>query len=119
MTVTVAQLISSLVGIVLPILVAVITDRAASGAVKSVALLALAAVSSFLSAWLVALNGGAPFDWSQAAFGVLTTFVIAVAMHFGLWRGIGASGSASPVAKLGPDSSRRSIAPAADEYPAG
>jgi hypothetical protein len=109
MTITLAQLITTLVGTLLPILVAVITDRAASGAAKAITLLALAAVSSFLSAWLVALNGGAPFDFAQAAYGVLITFVVAVATHFGLWKPAGASGSGSPVAKIGLDSSDRPV----------
>jgi hypothetical protein len=116
MTITLAQLISLVVGTLLPILVALITDRAASGAAKAITLLALAAVSSFLSAWLVALTGGAAFDFAQAAFGALTTFVVAVASHFGLWKPVGASGSQGPVARIGLDSTRR--APA-DEYPAG
>jgi hypothetical protein len=106
MTLTLAQLITSLVGVVLPILVAVVTDRVAHPGLKSVVLLALAALSSFLTEWLVALNGGASFDWSQAAYGVLMTFTVAVAAHFGLWRNVGASGAASPVAGVGLDSSR-------------
>lgn len=114
MTITLAQLISLLVGTLLPILVALITDRAASGAVKAVTLLALSAVSAFLSAWLVALNTAAAFDWSQTLFSVLVTFIVAVAMHFGLWKPAGASGSDGPVAKVGLDSSHP-----VNEYPAG
>lgn len=107
MTVTLAQLISMIVGTLLPILVAVITDRAASGATKAVTLLALAALSSFLSAWLVALNTGGAFDWSQAAFGVLVTFVVAVATHFGLWKPANVTGSSSPTSRVGLDSTNR------------
>lgn len=107
MSITLAQLISLLVGTLLPILVAVVTDRAASGAAKAVALLGLAAVSSFLSEWLVALNSAETFDFAQAAFGVLTTFIVAVAVHFGFWKPVGASGSDGALAKIGPDSTRR------------
>jgi hypothetical protein len=106
MTITLAQLISLVVGTLLPILVALVTDRAASGGAKAITLLALSAVTSFLSAWLVALNTAADFDWSQAAFGVLVTFIVAVASHFGFWKPVGASGAASPVAGIGLDSSR-------------
>jgi hypothetical protein len=110
MTITLAQLISLVVGTLLPIAVALITDRAASGGAKAITLLALSAVTSFLSAWLVALNTGAAFDFSQAAFGVLVTFIVAVASHFGFWKPVGASGSASPLAKVGLDSSDRPLA---------
>ncbi len=100
-TITLAQVISALVGTVLPILVALVTSRVASGAVKAVALLVLAAVTSFLSEWLVALNDGTAFDASQAGFGVLLTFVAAVAFHFGLWKPADVTGSNGSAAKLG------------------
>jgi hypothetical protein len=106
MTITLAQLISAAVGTVLPILVAVVTDRVASGAVKAITLLVLAALSSFLSEWLVALNAGGPFDAAQAGFGVLLTFVVAVAGHFGFWKPAAVTGSGGVAARVGPDSSR-------------
>jgi hypothetical protein len=107
MSITLAQLISLLVGTLLPILVAVVTDRAASGAVKAVTLLGLAAVSSFLSEWLVALNTAETFDFAQAAFGVLTTFIVAVAVHFGFWKPTALTGSDGSASKVGLDSTRR------------
>jgi hypothetical protein len=105
-SITLAQLISSAVGIVLPILVAVVTNRVASGAVKAVVLLVLAAISSFLSEWLVALNTAATFDLAQAAYGVLMTFVVAVATHFGLWKPAVVTGEHGAAARIGPDSTR-------------
>jgi hypothetical protein len=105
-TITLAQLISLVVGTLLPILVAVITDRVAQGAVKAIVLLGLAALTSFLSSWLVALNGGLPFDFAQAAFGVLITFIVAVAVHFGFWKPVNLTGSQGQLAKVGPDSTR-------------
>ncbi len=106
MTLTLAQLISSVVGILLPILVAVVTSRVASGGAKAVTLLVLAAVSSFLSEWLVALNGGGSFDFAQAGYGVLMTFVVAVATHFGLWKPADLTGSNGAAARVGVGSSR-------------
>jgi hypothetical protein len=105
-TITLAQLISATVGTLLPILVAVVTDRVAQGATKALVLLLLAAVSSFLSAWLVALNAGVPFDFAQAAFGVLLTFVVAVATHFGFWKPVRVTGEEGAAAKIGPNSAR-------------
>ena len=96
-TITLAQVISALVGTVLPIAVALVTARVASPGVKAVTLLVLAAVTSFLSEWLVALNSTLEFDASQAGFGVLLTFVAAVAAHFGLWSPVRVSGSQGAV----------------------
>jgi len=109
MTLTLAQLITSLVGIVLPILVAIVTNRVASGGAKAVTLLVLAAVSSFLTEWLVALNGGDAFDPVQAGYGVLMTFVVAVATHFGLWKPADVTGASGSASRLGRDSSRGAI----------
>lgn len=100
-TITLAQVISALVGTILPILVAVVTRAAASPGAKAVVLLALSAVSSFLSEWLTALNGGDAFDASQAGFGVLLTFVAAVAAHFGLWKPASVTGSEGRASGIG------------------
>jgi hypothetical protein len=106
MTISLAQLLSVLIGTVLPIIVAIVTNRVAAGSVKALVLLALAAVTSFLTEWLAAVNAGDPFDFSQAAFGVLVTFLVAVATHFGLWKPIHVTGSDGAASKVGPDSSR-------------
>ena len=109
MTITLAQLISLLVGTVLPVVVAIITNRVADGATKALALLALSALTSFLTEWLVALNGAEPFDFSQAAFGVLTTFIVAVATHFGFWKPAHVTGAEGAASKIGPNSTRRTV----------
>lgn len=101
-TITLAQVISALVGTVLPIAVALVTSRVASPGLKAVTLLVLAAITSFLSEWLTALNTALAFDASQAGFGVLLTFVAAVAAHFGLWKPAAVTGSDGAVARALP-----------------
>ena len=59
------QIVSLLVGTVLPILVGIVTTRATDGWVEAVLLAALSAVSGFLSEWLVALNSAADSDWGS------------------------------------------------------
>jgi hypothetical protein len=107
LSITLAQLLTSLVGVVLPIIVAIVTDRVASGGVKAVVLLLLAALSSFLTEWLTALNASASFDFAQAGYGVLMTFVVAVAAHFGLWKPAAVTGEQGAAAGIGLDSTRR------------
>lgn len=92
-TISLAQWLDAGVNTLLPILVAVITARLASGAVKALLLLLLSAVSGFLISWLDALNNGVPFDFSQAGFTVVLGFVVAVAAHFGVWKPAGVTGS--------------------------
>jgi len=81
-----------LVGLVLPVLVDLVTNQLASGAVKSIVLLALSLVSGLLTAFLQALNAGIPFDWATAGYGAAVTFVCGVVSFFGLTSPLGISG---------------------------
>jgi hypothetical protein len=100
-TITLSQLINLAVNTVLPILVAIVTSRMASSGLKAIVLLALSAVSGFLTAWLVSLNLGEPFDIGQTLFSVLTGFVVAVAAHFGFWKPVGLTGREGAASKIG------------------
>ncbi|MGL5910229.1 MAG: hypothetical protein ACRCZP_09520 [Phycicoccus sp.] len=97
-TITSAQLIGLAVSTLLPVIVALVTARAAESSTKALTLLALAAVSGFLTQWLAALEVGAGFDFSQALLTVLSGYIVAVASHFGLWKPTGVTGSAGVVA---------------------
>jgi peptidoglycan/LPS O-acetylase OafA/YrhL len=90
-TITSFQLVTLIVGVLLPILVAVVTKYEASPKVKALLLLVLSAVAAVLNSWLVAPNG---FDWQQAIWGTVTTFIIGVASLFGLWMPTGVNESA-------------------------
>jgi hypothetical protein len=77
------QVASLFVAVFLPILVALVTKRTTNKTVKSLTLLGLSAVSGFLTEYINSAN----FHWQQALITTLTTFVIGVAMHYGLWNG--------------------------------
>lgn len=97
-TVSGAQWLNLLINLFLPALVAWVTARNASAAVKSVVLAFLSAVSGFLVTWLDDLTNGAAFDWSQAGFTVLSGFAFAVLMHFGLLKPLRVTGSDGTIA---------------------
>lgn len=75
------QVASLLVGVFIPILVALVTKRTTSSTVKSLLLLGLSAVSGFLTEYINSAN----FRWQQALMTTIVTFVIGVATHYGLW----------------------------------
>lgn len=103
------QAISLVIGVALPILVAIVTKRSTDPGVKAVLLALLSAASGFLSEWLVALNTSANFDWGSVAVTWVTTFVVGVATHFGLWAPTGVA--ATVAATVGPtDPVRRRLA---------
>lgn len=87
-------LLSLAITIVLPILVGLVTKRSTGAGVKAVLLLVLAAVNAVLSAWLQSVNTAAVFDWIPVVYTTAVNFLIAVAMHFGLWRPTGVADAA-------------------------
>jgi len=90
-SITTFQLVTLIVGVLLPILVAIVTKYESSPRVKSVVLLVLSGVAAVLNSWLSTPNG---FDWQQAIWGAVTTFVIGVASLFGLWKPTGVNDAA-------------------------
>lgn len=90
-TISTFQLVTLIVGVLLPILVAVVTKYESSPRVKSVLLLVLSGVTAVLNSWLSTPNG---FDWQQAVWGAVTTFIIGVATLFGLWKPTGVNEAA-------------------------
>ena len=84
-----AQYLSAMIGVILPILVALVTKVVTRPAVKSVILLVLSAVTSFLTEALTAANSHATFQWEQALFGVVLTFIVGAATYFGFWNPTG------------------------------
>jgi hypothetical protein len=97
-----AQWLNLLINLLLPILVALVTQRFAAGSVKAITLLLLSALSGFLVSWLDAVNDGSIFNWSQAGFTMLTGFITAVAFHYGLLKPANITGSTGAVASAVP-----------------
>lgn len=90
---TLMQWLNVAINVVLPIVVAVITNRAAEGWVKAVTLLILSALSGFGLSVVEAYQAGAVADLGQSAFNALIGLVIAVAVHFGVWKPAGVTGA--------------------------
>lgn len=86
-----AQVISLVIGVILPLLVGLVTKWETPSSFRAVLLLLLSAVSAFASEFLASMNNGTAFDVGATLLSVLGTFLIGVGMHFGLWRPSGAS----------------------------
>jgi hypothetical protein len=81
-----AQLISILVGGILPLATGLVTKATWSGGTRAVVLLVLSGATSVLTDFLGSLNGGAAFDWSVALTAAFLTFLSGVGTYFGLWK---------------------------------
>lgn len=92
------QVFSLLLGVVLPIIVALVTKRVTSEATKAILLAALAAITGVLTEYAHSIGSGS-FDWWTAVLTALGTFIVAVATHFGFWK---PTGVAARVQATGP-----------------
>lgn len=84
------NLVSLLVGVVAPILVALV-NKGHQVKAKAIELAAISGATGVLNEWLVASGS---FDWGQALINAVITFIIAVAAIFGLWEPTGVSDKA-------------------------
>lgn len=89
-----AQLISVLVGVVLPILVGLITNSSTQADTKAVLLLAFSGVTSVATEFGQTLTTGSAFDWGTVLVAALATFLTGVGVHFGLLKPVKASAAA-------------------------
>jgi len=83
-------LLNALVGIVLPLLVALVTKQAASSGLKSAFLLGLSALGGYLT---TLLYNDAAVDWKSVAVASLTVFVSAVASYYGFTKQVKLAGA--------------------------
>jgi hypothetical protein len=97
-----AQMLSFLIGTVLPLLVGLVTNWSTRPAVRAVLLLFLSAVTSVLTELLASITNDTPFAVWPVVFAALGTFLVGVGMHFGLWKPSGAADKAIAVGSSPP-----------------
>lgn len=83
---SVPQILQFLLAIVLPLLVGLVTTKETSANRKAVLLAALSVVTALLTSLLAAAQAGTTYDLGTGLLSAIGTFVIAVAMHYGLWK---------------------------------
>jgi hypothetical protein len=81
-----ALIIQLLVSTVLPLLVGLVTTRVTHSGVKAVVLAGLALLTSLLTELGVAVSSGTAYDIGQGLLLAIPTFLVAVGMHYGLWK---------------------------------
>ncbi|WP_251048711.1 hypothetical protein [Microbacterium sp. ISL-103] len=90
-TLDVALVIQLLVSTVLPLLVGLVTKTVTRPGVKAVLLALLSLVTSLLVELGASISAGTAYDIGQGLLLALPTFLIAVGLHYGLWKPVGAS----------------------------
>lgn len=80
------QVVGLLVSVILPVIVGLVTKTVTSGGTKAVLLALFAAIDGLGSQALAAHSNNVDYDLGQGLLLAFTAFVVAVAMHFGLWK---------------------------------
>lgn len=80
-----------IISVFLPMIVALVTKQVASGAVKSLVLLALSALTGTLTS--IGASGDSTFDLKSAAVTTVVSFITAVGFHYGLLNNINVTGT--------------------------
>lgn len=88
---SVADVLGPILGVLLPLLVAIVTKASTDSGVKAILLAALAVVGNLLTGVQDAIVNHGTYDLGKALVLGISTFVIAVATHYGLWRSTGVS----------------------------
>ncbi len=89
-----ALIIQLLVSTVLPLLVGLVTKKVTHGGTKAVLLALFSLATSLLVELGNAIAAAIPYDLGQGLLLALPTFLIAVGLHYGLWKPVGASAAA-------------------------
>ena len=89
------QIVSVLVGTLIPILTALVTRSTASPGTKAVVNLGLSAIAGFGAEFIKAAGAGESFYWQGALLTTVVTFVTSVATYYGFLK---------PTKLAGPDS---------------
>lgn len=106
-TPTLGSLLSLVITVLLPVLVGLLTKQSWSSGLKAVLLLVLAAVNAILTSALEAANTGVDWEFIPVVYTIAINFLIAVAMHFGLWKPTGTSAAVQRVAVADRSGTRR------------
>lgn len=88
------QLLTLLVGTILPLVVGLVTTRVTNAGLKAILLLALSAVIGLLGQLIAAHEANQDYDLGTGLVLFLGTFLIGVGTHFGLWKPTGVTGAA-------------------------
>lgn len=85
------QIITFLVAVASPLLVGLVTTRVTAAGVKATLLAGIAALTGLGSELVASLTEGTTYDLGQGLVAAVTAFVIAVGLHYGLYKPTGAS----------------------------
>lgn len=85
------QIITFIVAVILPLLVGLVTKKVTDPGTKATLLAGLAAVTGLGAELVSALTQGEVYDLGSGIITAVTAFVVAVAIHYGIYKPTGAT----------------------------
>jgi len=79
-------ILGMVVSVILPLIVGLVTTRVTNSGLKAVLLAALAAITGLGTELIAALNSGQTYDLGNGIVLALTSFLIAVGLHYGIYK---------------------------------
>ncbi|CAN5425718.1 hypothetical protein BH09ACT9_BH09ACT9_00830 [soil metagenome] len=92
-----ALIVGLIVSVVLPLIVGLVTNAGISAGTKSIILAALAAVTGFGTELLTSINVGTTYNVGTGLIFAVTSFLVAVGLHFGIYKPTGAASALQAV----------------------
>jgi hypothetical protein len=89
--------ITLVVGTVLPLLVGLVTTRVTHSGVKALLLAGLSLATALLTELGASWTRGEAYDLGTGLLLALPTFLVAVGLHYGIWKPVGASAAVQSV----------------------
>ncbi|WP_066038645.1 hypothetical protein [Herbiconiux solani] len=90
-------IVGLIVSTILPLIVGLVTKVVTDPGVKAIILAGLAAVTGLGTEFLNAITSGTSYDLGTGLVLAVTSFLIAVGLHFGIWKPTGAAGAVQRV----------------------
>lgn len=92
-----ALILGLIVSVVLPLLVGLVTTRVTASGTKAVLLAALASITGLGTELVNAVNTGTSYDLGTGIILALSSFLIAVGIHAGIYKPTGATAAVQSV----------------------
>lgn len=89
--------IGLIVAVILPLLVGLVTTKVTNSSTRAILLAILAAVTGLFTELGNAMAAGEPYNLGMGLVFAVAAFLVAVGMHFGLYKPTGASAAAQGV----------------------
>ena len=93
-TTSLSTILWLLVTVLMPLLVGLITRPSTKASVQSLLLLVASVLNGYLSE---ALETGARYNWTDGTLQFVVSLVMAIAIHYGVWKPLGATQKALSV----------------------